>query len=254
MGDKRPLSIGEKQEILFDILKDVDSFCRENGINYSISDGTMLGAVRHGGFIPWDDDADICMLREDFDRFAATYRSDKYHMLYKTATDEELFYGGFIKINDPTTIIKNNSEKNLTKFGVTLDIFPFDDVPEDTTLRKKYMHNIRRIDNRLYHSQKRDFISKLKSWRHSSDEWWAMLYDTVHNEKHKHSKLVGQSVCVRNDRVVLEKSMFDTIKDINFNGYNLRGFENYHTYLEFMFGADYMTPKRWNHDTVIYRK
>ncbi len=61
-------------------------------------------------------------------------------------------------------------------------------------------------------------------------------------------------MCVRDDRVVLQKEMFDNIGDIEFNGHIFRGFKDAHGYLEFMFGADYMTPKQWNHNTVIYRK
>ncbi|MBD5420223.1 MAG: LicD family protein [Bacteroides sp.] len=256
MEVKKELTIQEKHDILFDILKDIDGFCRANNIKYSLSDGTMLGAIRHGGFIPWDDDADICMLREDFDRFAATYKSNKYHMLYKTCNEDELFYGGFIKVNDPSTYVENDNKTNLTKFGVTVDIFPFDPVPEDKKEQKKYMHSVRRIDNRLYHSQKRDFLSIFKSFRHSSGNWWRKLHDTIRlgNIKYKDSPLVGQSVCVRDDRVVLTREMFERIVDIPFNGYSFYGFEDAKGYLEFMFGPDYMTPKKWNHGTVIYRK
>ena len=75
----------------------------------------------------------------------------------------------------------------------------------------------------------------------------------MHDVRYKGSSLVGQAVCVRDDRVVLQKSMFDRITDIDFNGYKLRGFEDSHEYLEFMFGADYMTPKQWDHGIDIYR-
>ena len=94
MEEKKPLTLEEKQEIILDQLKDVDRFCRENHIKYSIAYGTLLGAIRHGGFIPWDDDADICMLREDYDRFAASYKSEKYHMLQfcHNHEDKEVFF------------------------------------------------------------------------------------------------------------------------------------------------------------------
>lgn len=254
MEGKKELTLEEKQEILFEILKDIDRFCRANDIKYSLSDGTMLGAVRHGGFIPWDDDADICMLREDFDRFASTYRSDRFEMLYKTTSDHANFYGGYIKINDPQTYSGNTNKKNLFNHGVTVDIFPFDGVPEEEKERKKHMHRIRSIDNRLFHSQKRDLLSIIKSRRHNTDGWWEKLNAVVHEGKYKDSPLVGQSVCVKDDRVVLKKSIFDHIVDISFNGYPLRGFEDAHGYLEFMFGSDYMTPKRWAHNFTIYRK
>ena len=71
--------IGDLREIqlrLLDILTDVDRFCRSEGLRYSIAYGTLLGAVRHKGFIPWDDDVDILMPRPDFERFIASYGQD----------------------------------------------------------------------------------------------------------------------------------------------------------------------------------
>ncbi len=105
MDNKTELTIQEKQEIILGILKDIDRFCRDNDIPYSLSSGTLLGAVRHGGFIPWDDDADMFMLREDFDRFVKIYKSDKYHLLFNTRSDDEFFASGYAKVNDPDTYI-----------------------------------------------------------------------------------------------------------------------------------------------------
>lgn len=254
MDEKKELTVEEKQELIFEILKDIDAFCRANDIKYSISDGTMLGAIRHGGFIPWDDDADICMLREDFDRFAATYKSDRYQLLYKSGGEDEYFYGGYIKINDPRTISGEAGKLNKFKYGVFVDIFPFEDVPEDETERNLYMHNIRRIDNRLYHSHKRDLLSLIKTRGKCPEEWWKKLDSAVHQQKYSGSPLVGQSICVKDDRVVLRKDMFDDIVDIPFQGYMLRGFRKHHEYLKFLFGEDYMTPKKWAHNFVVYMK
>lgn len=70
-----------------EIMKVVDRLCRENEIPYSLYGGTLLGAVRHKGFIPWDDDLDICMLREDYDRFISVWQSqDIKDYLWRTST------------------------------------------------------------------------------------------------------------------------------------------------------------------------
>ena len=63
-----PLTDSESKILLIDMLMAFDKFCRENNLCYFLSDGTLLGAIRHKGFIPWDDDADVYMLREDYEK------------------------------------------------------------------------------------------------------------------------------------------------------------------------------------------
>ena len=70
----KEMTIQEIQQVTLEILKDVHEFCVDNNIRYSLSGGTLLGAIRHNGFIPWDDDADIQLPRPDYDRFIRTYQ------------------------------------------------------------------------------------------------------------------------------------------------------------------------------------
>ena len=70
----KQVSVEELHRVMLHILQEIDAICREENIRYFLIDGTLLGAVRHGGFIPWDDDADIAMPRQDFERF---YRQTK---------------------------------------------------------------------------------------------------------------------------------------------------------------------------------
>ena len=81
MEKKKQLTLRDVQMVSLEILLDVHEFCMKNGIRYFMSGGTLLGAVRHKGFIPWDDDVDIFMLRPDYDRFVASYHSDRYVLL-----------------------------------------------------------------------------------------------------------------------------------------------------------------------------
>ncbi len=122
-----------------DILKDIDSFCKENDIKYFISYGTLLGAVRHGGFIPWDDDIDICMMREDYNKFielAKEKMKDKYDVL--NIYDTEGYMVFFAKLSKKGTVFTEASNTSKTyKQGIFIDIFPMDYVTGDKEVRKK---------------------------------------------------------------------------------------------------------------------
>lgn len=247
-----PLTMEEIHAIIFEIMKDVDVFCRKNKIKYTISAGTLLGAVRHGGFIPWDDDADLFMLREDFDRFVATYKSDKYHLIYKTDNSEEFLASGYAKICDPSTFVETHH--SLAKFGVFVDIFPLDGVPEDEKECKDYMHKVISLHNRLYHRHKKDIVSIIKSYRHSIDWWWNKLNETVHSGKYEDSLLVAQVIGTDNYRTILPKKWFDELVDIPFEGYEFLGFKDTDAYLTMLYGPDYMTPKKWSHNIKVKKK
>lgn len=246
------LTIQDKHRIIFEIMKDIDRFCRENDIKYTISAGTMLGAIRHGGFIPWDDDADLFMLREDFDRFVKIYKSPKYHLLYNTRTKDEYLASGYAKVSDPTTAVDNS--RSLTNYGVYVDIFPLDAVPEDPDEQHRYMHKVMSLHNRLHHRQKKDLLSVIKAYRHSVDWWWNKINDTVHEGRYDDSPLVAQMIGTNNYRTVLRRDRFDSLTDIPFEGYDFLGFSEPHSYLEMLYGPDYMTPKKWAHNYRIVKK
>ena len=126
-----------------EIMKVVDRLCRENEIPYSLYGGTLLGAVRHKGFIPWDDDLDICMLREDYDRFISVWQSQdiKDYLLENIDTNSS-FTQSFTKIRKRNTVFMQPFETNVDYHtGIFIDIFPLDRVPEGKWRRKMQMLN-----------------------------------------------------------------------------------------------------------------
>ena len=115
----------EIQALSLEILIDVAQFCEANGIHYSLAYGTCLGAVRHKGFIPWDDDIDVQMLREDYERFAATYRSERFKF-YDCGNLEDCWIP-FGRVCDcQRTICKTNIpwHGGSVQTGLWIDIFP----------------------------------------------------------------------------------------------------------------------------------
>lgn len=233
------LEIIEKKQIILDIMSDIDKFCRENKIPYSISSGTLLGAVRHGGFIPWDDDADMFMLREDFDRFIKTYKKRKYQLLYNKEDKNVFFRDGYAKVCDHhTTVVKKDT---LARYGVYVDIFPLDYVPGDKKKRETFMNKVMRYHHKLHHRQKNDFISKLISYYHTTDWWWDKCDRVVRNPEYKDSRFVAHILGSRNKRTVLDKIVFENLSEIEFEGRRFLAFSDHHSYLTMVYG-DYMTP------------
>ncbi|MDY0290261.1 MAG: LicD family protein [Sphaerochaeta sp.] len=131
----------ELKNMQLDILKKVDAYCKEHGIQYFLAYGTLLGAVRHKGFIPWDDDIDIAMKREDYEQFVTGF-ADEYLKVYALGTSERCRFP-FAKVYDSRTSIFEGSYKKTSEFGVNIDIFPLDAVPDDKKMRQALIRKAR---------------------------------------------------------------------------------------------------------------
>lgn len=121
--------VQEIQAIALDILEYIDRICRENQLHYFMSDGTLLGAVRHKGYIPWDDDVDIWMPREDYKKIEEIINQDSnahYRLINRQNTRGYIY--GFGKVIDTRTLLIENIEKKC-KMGIYVDIFPYDGLP-----------------------------------------------------------------------------------------------------------------------------
>lgn len=114
-----------------EMLKVFDSFCREHGLHYSLYAGTLLGAVRHKGFIPWDDDLDVCMARAEYDRFIGLWSENpcKGYIL-QNKENAPAFSQSFTKLRkDHTTFLQNGERTGVYHTGIFIDIFPIDRIP-----------------------------------------------------------------------------------------------------------------------------
>ena len=122
------MTLNDIKKVSLDILISIHEYCKANGIKYSLGYGTMLGAVRHKGFIPWDDDIDILMMREDYDRFLSGYKDSKFEVIDHKR--EKKYILPYAKVVDKNTVLFNSWMPDL-KLGVSVDVFPVDYVGKD---------------------------------------------------------------------------------------------------------------------------
>lgn len=127
------------QLVQLEMLKELDRICKELHISYFLDSGTLLGAIRHNGFIPWDDDLDVGMLRKDYESFLekAPAVLDKKYYLQDWKRDPG--YGNtFAKLRKNNTVFQEAAAENSKAHnGLYIDIFPYDTYPDDSKKRKK---------------------------------------------------------------------------------------------------------------------
>jgi lipopolysaccharide cholinephosphotransferase len=135
------VGIEDMRDIQFSILKKIDAFCKMHDLTYYLTHGTLIGAVRHQGFIPWDDDIDIAMPRKDYEKFVAEFTDEKVS-LYSLRTVSTCRYP-YTKAFDTQTQVFEGSFKHISEYGVNIDIFPYDYAPDDALRRKKLLRKVR---------------------------------------------------------------------------------------------------------------
>ena len=126
----KEMTINDVKRCAVDILVYIDKICKENNIRYYLCAGTLLGAVRHHGFIPWDDDIDIMMPREEYERLLSIWPADTDYF-FLTHKNTKNFPYAFGKVVDSRTIKIEPLRKSSQIIGVDVDVFPIDELPDD---------------------------------------------------------------------------------------------------------------------------
>lgn len=145
------MKIEELHKVELDLIQEIIEICQKNEIKYFMIGGSLLGAVRHQGFIPWDDDVDIGMVREDYDRFlkvAPQELSKPYYFLQTEQSDQNYAFG-YAKLLDESIYIEEKRNINDARKGVFVDIFPFDKVPDGDVERSIQQSRYKYLNARI---------------------------------------------------------------------------------------------------------
>ena len=142
----KELTLQELKEIELEILIKFDAFCKENNIRYYLAFGTLLGAIRYKGFIPWDDDIDVLVPREDYERLLTIFQDSEIYRLYSIERNRKYAFP-FAKLCDMRTkLVETSYPNNGVALGVNIDIFPLDHFSDDLQEAKREISRIKRYN------------------------------------------------------------------------------------------------------------
>lgn len=253
------------KKIALDILTEIDKICRENNLKYSLASGTLLGAVRHKGFIPWDDDVDIVMLYEDYQKFLEIANSKLDKKFYIATPEKSDVYSQlFTKVMAKSTVFGESyfAYSKGHPNGIFVDIFPL--YPTDNIYKHQKRQNITaKICKSMLYIKSNYFFNQtgmrllyfylrrfayffiprkfiIKKFKKS-----ALKYNSHQSDYAMALTGLGSDTV---DRSLFKKEWFESLIDIDFEGHKFYAFSDYDTYLKHLF-SDYMKlpPKEERH-------
>lgn len=251
----KEINIEQLKKIQLEILLKVKEFCDEHDLQYFLYYGSLLGAVRHKGYIPWDEDIDIGMPRPDYDLFVKSFNNN-YMNLEVMAPELCLnYYAPYANVYDNRTILQESaiSHKGID-LGVKIDVFPIDGVADDfekyTRSKKKLMRYRRILQSRYYNlpalfSVNKRFFCKLLLIRIFT--FYFRMSD-IQKIIAKESKKIKYSTATHVDQMTfvddygytrLPKIIFDNLINVEFEGSSFKAPSDYDTVLKTIYG-DYM--------------
>lgn len=254
--NKKELSLRELQMLQLSAMKDIHNMCERLSINYYIIGGTLLGAVRHGGFIPWDDDIDIAMMRPDYERFVqlfnANMNTSKY-FLQNFDTDKD-FRPALSRVCILGTFLDFKCESHWRYCKCTyVDIFPIDNVPDNEELRlrqdKKLQRQRQLIRRKLYriHEENSSVVILIKKIVAACLKLYPLskAQSNVVKTMTLYDGTVTKNVCsmashYSYDKQNMPRSIYGTPTLIKFEDTSLYGPERVSDYLQKIFGKNYM--------------
>lgn len=236
--------IKELRQIQLAIMDNIHDFCMAHQIKYSVAGGTLIGAIRHKGYIPWDDDIDIYLMREDYERFLREFRDDSGQFVLLSPHQTEHYYYTYSKVIDSRTVMLEDGVDGY-EIGVYVDVFPLDYVSDNLSSRrhvfwwKHFLYKIRRCKT----TKGRYLHSAIAEFCYRSLPVSVSFIDRI-IEHYIHRRKPSNTICEmceteRPLRGCYSTEAFSSTIDMPFEGRVYKGMKGYDEYLKNTYG-DYM--------------
>lgn len=261
------LTLKEIKQLEVGILEYVSSICNKNHLTYFLSYGTLIGAIRHKGFIPWDDDIDIAMPRSDYMRLLEILQMEEKSSRYECLVPlKDGYFYEFAKVIDTATVVQE--QQTITaKCGVWIDIFPLDGLKKED----KLCHNLLLLYNRFRAAAVNVFFPHKTSGFMVPFEYciWKLCrwigfkpflkrsLSLAQKYKYDDCEFVGFASSYPAYNKYMKKEWFEDVVEVEFEGRKFKAPRGYHEYLTTQYG-DYMQlppeDKRVCHHMVAYKR
>lgn len=250
MIELNKIQLRKLQMIQLEMLVEVDRICKKCGIKYNIIAGTLLGAVRHGGYIPWDDDADVALLRPEYEKFRRACKTelDRSRFYFQDDRNTKGYRWGYGKIRRKDTLfLREHQEYMPYEQGVFIDVFPLDSVPDNYFLRS--LKNFECFCVRKILWSKVGKIAEKNIWKRMifevldkipEEKVFRYYHQMIRRANKKKTRMVRILMFpTPNDEWGYYRCWYEKSADIEFEGGVFQGIKDYDSYLSFKFG-DYM--------------
>ena len=238
------ISLEEKHRIQIEMLKEIDTFCSQHGIRYSLAFGTLIGAIRHKGFIPWDDDMDIMMPISDMLKFKESFKSDS--LKYIDIDTDSNFKFPFSRIFNNMTFSKCGRYNN--DIGINIDLYPIVDIPYDKEIQSKFfrkairLQKIRRFLMLCNSAITRFFpIKRIFLLKYYVKKNHDFLLQSGSYGKTKRYFIICMPLAKRK-KVIFNVDLFENLVNVQFEGLNVKSIGKYDTYLRQVYGNYMQLP------------
>lgn len=241
----KEVTLEESKQICLQILQYFDSFCREHDIKYSLGEGTLLGAVRHKGFIPWDDDIDLLMERDQVDKFVALYKDGPYKLFVPGKHKD--WWSGVVRLTDPKTRLVFE-KPNQGPHGLWIALTPIDHAPDSEEdfqkMRKSTRKWIdrcgRKVGKRKYPRSFRGITDRIIN-TFATIDWLNDKYIKTSSANNNIETKRRQKIRLNGDLLLFPSEIMQGYTELEFEGQKFMAISHYDEYLKIMYG-DYMTP------------